>query len=96
MCQPQMGTLLTGQQDTLLTGYFFYFLFNFLGRSSSLGSLLLVRYYVTYSVDLLLCDEVLGNRLVSSEWISRSGNPGDNLIDVVETITKEGVVLLHL
>ncbi len=26
-------------------------------------------------IDLLFCDEVLGNRLVSSEWISRCGKP---------------------
>jgi hypothetical protein len=48
------------------------------------------------AIDLLFCDEVLGNRLVSSEWISLAGNPGDNLSDVVETITKEGLVPLHL
>ena len=48
------------------------------------------------AIDLLFCDEVLGNRLVSSEWLPLPGNPGDNLSDVVETITKEGLVPLHL
>jgi hypothetical protein len=53
------------------------------------------------TIDLLFCDEVLGNRLVSSEWLPLAGiplpgNPGDNLNDVVETITKKGLVPLHL
>ncbi len=48
------------------------------------------------AIDLLFWDEVLDNRLVSSEWIPLAGNPGDNLSDVVETITKEGLVPLHL
>ena len=42
------------------------------------------------------CDELLGNHLVSIEWLLIVGNPGDNLSDVVETITKEGLVPLHL
>ncbi len=48
------------------------------------------------AIDLRFYDEVLVNRLVSSEWIPLVGNSDDNLSDVVETITKEGLVPLHL
>ncbi len=38
----------------------------------------------------------LGDHLESREWILFAENPGDELSGVIKTITKEGLVLLHL
>ena len=38
----------------------------------------------------------LGDHLESSEWLLFVGHPGDEFSGVIKTITKEGLVVLHL
>jgi hypothetical protein len=45
---------------------------------------------------LFFLNELVGEYLESNEWILFAGNEGDHLIDLVKTITKEGLVPLHL
>ncbi len=46
--------------------------------------------------NLFFFNEVLVEYLESIEWILFAGNEGDHLSDLVKTITKEGLVPLHL